>query len=169
MAGLLISHAGQAKTPDVQVRPDSELRFGSFMIFGSGSRTVSPSGVVTDASIAPLDGTNPAPARFTISYDRGNESKHVLDIELQLVIFAPGLVRNGGIDAVLSKFETDLPGARQIESGQPITVSMQNCGTRVCSRSFSVGARLDVTRHFGGASLNLPIPIEARVVSAERR
>ena len=167
-AALLVSQPVSADVPRVRISPDSELRFGSFMVFGSGARTVSATGLVSDQAIVPIEGSTTGPARFTISYDRGNESKQSLDIEIELVISNPGPVRAGGVDARLSAFETDLPGALRVTPGQAIRLSIRNCSTRVCSRSFQVGARLDVARQFGGADLSVPIPLDATIISAER-
>lgn len=166
---FLSATAIEAKTPEVRVKPEGELAFGTFMVFGSGARTVSASGLVSDLSIVPLEGTRARPARFTIEYDRGNESKHVLDVTLQLTFFAPDTHRQGGVEARLSAFETDLPGHSSISPGELIELRFDNCRTRICSKSFHVGARLDVNRQFGGANLVIPIDLNARVVAAERR
>lgn len=166
---LLFTSALEAKTPEVRVKPEGELAFGTFMVFGSGARSVSASGLVSDFSIVPLEGTRARPARFTVEYDRGNESKHVLDVTLQLTFFASNTHRQGGVEARLSAFETDLPGHSSISPGELIELRFDNCRTRICSKSFHVGARLDVNRQFGGANLVIPIDINARVVTAERR
>ncbi len=165
----LVPTQAQADRPEVIVDAQSELRFGTFMVFGNGSRRVSAAGNVTDVSLVALEGNPTGPARFTVSYDRGNQSRHVLDIELELVISQPPMVRVGGVEGQLSAFETDLSGAGRISPGQPIRVEMRNCRTRVCSVSFNVGARLDVSRTYGGADLAIPIPVDAAVISAERQ
>ncbi|MWV26591.1 DUF4402 domain-containing protein [Aurantiacibacter rhizosphaerae] len=166
---VLLPAVAAAKTPEVIVNAQSDLRFGTFMVFGSGSRNVSYTGNVTDVSLVALEGNPTGPARFTVSYDRGNESKHVLDIELEMVISTPPRVRDGGVEGQLSAFETDLANTGSLAPGQPIRVELRNCRTRVCSVSFSVGARLDVTRQFGGANLVIPIPVDVTVISAERQ
>ena len=170
LAVASLSERVGAKTPEVRIDPLSDLSFGRFMVFGSGTRTVSASGAVSDSSIVALEGgASPGPARFTISYDRGNQSRHTLNIELEVVMSAAPQVRQGGVDARLSAFETNLPGALRINPGQAIRISMPNCRTRICSRSFQVGGRLDVTRRFGGANLLIPIPLDATVISVERQ
>ena len=159
----------QAKTPEVLIVSESDLQFGKFMVFGTGSRTVSASGVVRDLSIVPLEGARTAPARFTVSYDRGNESKHVLDIELEIVLSAPPAVTIDGVSGRVSELETDLAGTGRVSPGQPIRVWMRNCRTRVCSQSFQVGGKISVDRRYGGAVLSVPIPIDATVLMAERQ
>ncbi|MFL0354958.1 DUF4402 domain-containing protein [Erythrobacter sp. GH1-10] len=158
----------RAAPPEVRIVPDRELSFGSFMVFGSGSRTISANGGVIDVSIVPLEGNTPVPAHFTVLYDRGNNSRHVIDVELELVMSSPVPVRVGGVEGKLSAFETDLPQALRIRPGQAIRISLPNCRTRVCSQSFQLGARLDVTRDFGGASIVIPIPFDVAVISVDR-
>lgn len=159
----------QGKTPEVSITSERDLHFGSFMVFGSGSRTVSASGVVLDNALVALEGVPPTPARFTLAYDRGNESKHVLDIELELVISSSPRVRDGGVDGAVTGLQTDLPGVGALTPGQAIRVVLRNCRSRVCTQSFHVGGRLDVTRNFGGANLVIPIPLDATVISVDRQ
>jgi hypothetical protein len=169
---LLLGQAAtpaRAAVPAVTLTADSDLHFGTFMVFGTGSRTVSASGAVTDRGVVPIEARAPAPARFTISYDRGNENKHVLDLEFELVMSPPPPVRQGGVEARLHGYETDLPGAARIDPGRAVRVTIPGCRTRVCTRSFQVGARLDVTRQFGGAEIVVPIPMDVTVISAERQ
>ncbi|MFC3099899.1 DUF4402 domain-containing protein [Altererythrobacter lauratis] len=158
-----------ANTPQISVVPESELSFGTFMVFGSGSRSISPAGTVSDIGIVALEGRPTGPARFTISYDRGNQSRNAMELELEVVISVPAQARMGGVEARLSAVETDLPGAMRITPGRPFRLVISDCRTRICSRTFQVGGRLDVTRHFGGAQLVLPIPVDVRVIAIDRR
>ncbi|KPF63642.1 DUF4402 domain-containing protein [Porphyrobacter sp. AAP60] len=164
----LIATPAIAKPQEVRVRSQSELSFGTFMVFGSGSRSVSASGAVIDSAIVTLDGRQPRPARFTIEYDRGNESKHVLDVTIELVMSAPSSLLFGGVNARLSAFETDLPGHSRVASGEAMTIRLTGCRTRVCSRTFTVGGRLDISRNFGGARVDIPISIDARITGRDR-
>jgi hypothetical protein len=164
----LVAAPALAKPQEVRVRSQSELSFGTFMVFGSGSRSVSASGAVVDSAIVTLDGRQPRPARFSIEYDRGNESKHVLDVTIELVMSAPGSVQFDGVTAQLSAFETDLPGHARVASGEAMTIRLTNCRTRVCSKTFAVGGRLNVSRNYGGASVDIPINIDARITDRER-
>ncbi|MBD2843119.1 DUF4402 domain-containing protein [Erythrobacter rubeus] len=157
-----------ARPSSVRVISQSELVFGTFMLFGSGARIVSPSGTVSDQSIVALEGTIPRPARFNVQFDRGNESRRALDVEIELFISAPTQVRQDGVDARLSRFATDLPGYARVSPGEAMVIKIENCRVRVCSRSFSLGARLDVTRNYGGANLTVPINLDARIISKER-
>lgn len=165
---LIAGPVAEAKTPEVRIRQQGDLSFGTFMVFGSGARSVSAAGAVIDRSIVPIEGTQARPARFVIEYDRGNESRRTLDVTVEVTLTAPAQVRQGGVDARLSALETDLPGHRNVASGETLQLRLANCRTRVCSRTFNVGARLDVTRHYGGADIFIPIGIDARLISAER-
>lgn len=166
---LPLSYQVNAKEPQVRIVAESDLRFGTFMVFGSGSRTVSANGMVTDSSLVALEGNPTGPARFSLSYDRGNQSKHVIDIEVELVVSPGSTVQQQGVRGSLSAFQTDLPGVGSISPGQPIRVLLRNCRERVCSQSFTIGARLDVSRQFGGANLIIPIPVDVAIISVQRQ
>jgi hypothetical protein len=165
---LLMAVPATAKPQEVRVRSQSELSFGTFMVFGNGSRSISASGAVADSAIVTLDGRQPRPARFTVEYDRGNQSKQVLEVTIELVMSAPSSVRFGGVTAQLSAFETDLPGYARVASGEAMTIRLTDCRARVCSKTFTVGGRLNVSRSFGGASVDIPINIDARITERER-
>ena len=165
---LLFSSTVEARTPEVRVIPEGTLVFGSFMVFGTGARTISASGMVSDHLIVPLEGTIPRPARFTVEYDRGSESKHVLDVTVEVVFTVPTIHRQGGVEGRLSAFQTSLPEYPRTSPGEVIRLRFENCRERLCSKSFNLGARLDVSRQFGGASLSVPIDVDARVIAAER-
>jgi hypothetical protein len=108
---LLAGPGAAAKVPQVEITPDADLRFGSILVFGSGARVVSPSGSVTDLGLHSVASGDTGPAAFTISYDRGNESRRAIDLEIELVFAQPSAQVLGGVSGRLSAFETDLPGA----------------------------------------------------------
>ena len=141
------------------------LRFGTFAVPVSGFREVSPSGSVTSSGIFALSNGGTGPARFTVQYDRGNNSKRRLDIVIDLTFSTPPAFVQGGLNARLSRYQTDLPGYGVIAPGQTLRIEMPNCLQRVCSRSFNLGGRLDVDRAFGGGLVEIPIPVDAVVIS----
>lgn len=149
------------------VTADARLDFGRMVVVGSGSRRVTAAGAVVDSGVMPAPGGTTRPAQFTVSYDRGNESRRPLDVTLEVVLSAPGAVDAGGVSGRLSAFETDLPGYAAIAPGQVLQITLPNCTQRVCSRSFRVGARIDLTRSYGGGTLNLPLPIDATLVNVD--
>ncbi len=153
-----------AAPPLLTITPGADLRFGTFAVFGSGSRTVTAQGAVVDNAIFSEPGSVTGPAEFLLSFDRGNESKFPIDVIIELVLSGPNMQQVGGVSGTVSAFTSDLPGAPVIVPGQPVTVSMLRCPSRVCTRSFRVGGRLDVTKYHGGASLAIPLPIDATVV-----
>jgi hypothetical protein len=169
VTALCLPSAAVADGPSVQITAQSDLRFGTFLVFGTGARTVSAAGTVTNFALVPVEGDAPAPARFTVAYDRGNQNTQPLDVELDVMIATSPPIRVGGIDARLSALDSTLPGAVQVQPGHPVRIRITGCRTRLCSHSFQVGGRLDVTRQSGFASLSIPIPLEATLVSAVRQ
>jgi len=162
---LFASPAAIANQSALRIISNSELRFGTFAVPTRGFREVSASGAVTSAGVFVLSDTGTGPARFTVEYDRGNNGRRRMDLEIELVMSAPPAFGSGGLTARLSRYQTDLPGYSFIEPGQVIRIEMLNCVQRVCSRSFNVGGRLDVERIFGGGPIAIPIPVDAVLVS----
>ena len=169
MLGMAIPSGifAQPRSGDLRLRTNGELKFGTFMVFGSGARSVSASGTVVDQSIVALEGTKAQPGQFTVEYERKGANTKALTVTVELVISAPVQIRQDGIDARLSQIETDLPGYSRIANGQSVRVELPNCRSRVCARSFNVGARLDVTRNYGGANIAIPLDLDGRVVSVD--
>lgn len=156
-----------AKVPALTISADSDLRFGSFVVMGSGSRSVSAAGMVSDVSIVPAGHGDTGPARFTVSYDRGNENKHVLNLVIEVVLSSVPRIVRGGVSAQLGQFNSDIPGAANVQPGSPIVLTIPNCSARVCSRTFMIGGRLDLVSQFGGASFQIPLPIDAAIRSVD--
>lgn len=164
---LLAATTGPARAarPDLAIRSDAELRFGSFVVFSSGSRNVKASGAVTDAGLVAAGREPAGPASFTVQYDRGNEARKPIDLVIQLQLLTVPPLAARGISGSLGAFETDLPGYPRIAPGSVMTIAINGCTTRICSRSFRVGATLNVTRAYGGGKLSLPLPLSAVLVS----
>ncbi len=169
LAWAVLSWAGAAAAdpPSVSVTHIAELRFGSFLVFGSGSRLVGPSGQIIDSQIYPTPAEPAGPAQFTVSYDRGNESRRPLRIVIELALSAAPPVVLGGINAALSNFTSDLPGGGVLAPGQVVTVTLDNCTQRVCSRTFRIGGRIDVHRSWGAGRLTFPLLVDAAVVAVD--
>ncbi|MEO0589185.1 MAG: DUF4402 domain-containing protein [Pseudomonadota bacterium] len=148
---------------------NKELNFGTFMVFGSGSRRVSATGVVSDQAVVNLEGSPASPGQFTVVYDRGGAGYEPVDVTVEIVISAPGQVREGGVDARISLLSTNLENHAQVGFGQAITLQIRNCRSRLCTRSFNVGAQLSVSRHFGGNDVVIPIDVDARLVAVDAR
>lgn len=156
--------AAQAKA-EVRVVSERDLRFGRFALADRGYREITPSGQVLDSAIFPVPGGSSGPAQFTLSYDRGNNGQQRLNLRLQLVFGPAPVTTVNGVVARLTAYQTDLPGAARVSAGQAVFVDIPNCVQRICARTFQVGGRLDITRNFGGASIAVPIPITATVIS----
>lgn len=164
LAALTWGGAAQANPPKVTVVENAQLRFGSFLVFGSGARYVGPAGEIVDSQVYPTPAEPAGPAQFTLSYDRGNESRRPLDIVVELVLSPPPVLL-GGIRASLSNFTSDLPGGGILAPGKVVSVTLGKCTQRVCSRSFSIGGRIDVQRSWGGGRLTFPLLVDAVVVA----
>lgn len=144
---------------------NSDLRFGSFVVMSSGARIVSATGAVTNIGIYPIASGATGPAQFTVAYDRGNNGNKALDLQFEISMGATPPVSGGGVTGALSAFTTDLPGVPTIVTGQVIPLSIQGCRTRICSRTFRIGSRLDVSRSSTGRTIAIPIPMTATLVN----
>lgn len=161
----LATSPAQAQGAGITVTADMPLRFGTFAVFSSGSRTITTTGAITDTGIFPVNSGSTGPAQFTITYDRGNNDTRAITVIFAVTVSPPTQVTQGGITGSLSSFTTNLGGVKLFIPGQVVLATMPNCTTRTCSRSFNIGARLDITRSTGGAQLNLPLPVTANVIS----
>ena len=77
-------------------------------------------------------------------------------------------VSQAGVTGSLAGFVSDFPGAAVLVPGQVFTYTMPSCPTRTCSKTFRIGARLDVTRTSGGAALTIALPMTATLIAADR-
>lgn len=157
----------EAKPPQLDVIAQRQLRFGTFGVMSSGARVVSPSGAVTNFAIIPASGSVTGPAEFTVVYDRGNESKRALSLVIEVILLPPPPLAQGGLAATVSDFTSDLPEAPVLVPGQPVTLAINNCQTRLCARTFRVGGRLQVQRSYGGGTIAIPLPITANLLSVD--
>ncbi|WP_100259555.1 DUF4402 domain-containing protein [Qipengyuania seohaensis] len=153
--------------PQVSVQNPAALRFGTFAVPTSGFREVSPRGGISSGGIFALDDTGVGPAQFVVQYDRGNNGRRELNLVIEIVFSAPGTYAQGGLTARLSRYQIDLPGYGAVQPGQVIRIELPNCRQRVCSRSFNLGGRIDVDRNFGGGLVEIPIIVDAAVISVK--
>lgn len=156
-----------AARPRLTVDPTRALSFGSFVVFSQGSRTVSATGDVTSVAVEPAGHDVAFPASFVVSYDRGNESRRPISLAIEVQLLNPQQVTAGGLVGSLSGFTTDLGGFAGITPGQVVTLAIDNCTTRICSRAFRIGARLDVQRNYGGGQVSIPLPVTAALVAID--
>lgn len=154
-----------AAAPSVSVSADQALRFGSFFTDTSGTRTVSATGTVTGSAIIPLTGTAPAPAQFTLTYDRGNNANTAYSLLISVLVPGAASQVSGGVTGTIARFDTDLPGVSTLIPGQIAQITLTGCQRRICSRTFRVGGTLQVARTSGGAELAIPLPIVVTVLA----
>ena len=162
---VLVPGQVEAAAPSVTVTADQSLRFGSFFTDTAGTRTVTATGSVTGSAIVPLTGTTPGPARFTITYDRGNNASVAYSLLISVLVPGAASQVSGGVTGTIARFDTDLPGVSALLPGQTAQVTITGCQRRLCSRSFRVGGTLQVTRTAGGADLAIPLPIVVTVLA----
>lgn len=155
-----------AAPASVEAIAESDLEFGTFAVPSSGWRALSPAGDLRDSGILAFPGARIGPARFSIVFDRGNESRREIDVLVQVMIIAPATVTTGNVTASLSGIVTDLPDAGASPAGTILTLRMANCRERRCTTSFSVGGRIDIVRSSAGATLRIPLVVNATLVSA---
>ena len=167
-AALALPATAHAAPAAVTITADTVLRFGNFVVISTGSRTISASGAVTNSGIFPVGSAPVGPAQFTVTFDRGNNSPQAMTATIQVVLGTVSSVSQAGVTGSLSGFVSDLPGAAVLVPGQVVTYTIPSCAARTCSRTFRIGARLDVTRASGGAALTIALPVTATLISSDR-
>lgn len=166
ICGALWPAQAIADVPEAYVTRLQDLRFGRMVVFGSGTRTVSPAGSVTSSStIMSASNDFPGPAQFAVGYDRGNNGVKSLDVVMQITFGAVPPVSQGGVSGTVTGLASDLAGAETITAGQTVTVTIRRCTTRQCGVMFNIGGQIELTRLWGGAELSTPIPVSVTVVS----
>lgn len=166
-AGLSVSTGGAfAAQPELTVSADLPLRFGSLLIPASGSRIVTSRGQVIDSGLFDIGDDPVGPAQFTVTYDRGNEGRKVLNLRVQIFLSGGGPVKVDGVEARLSQLESDSASSTG-GSDRVLNLTLANCRERRCSMSVKVGGRLDVTRSVGGAKLVVALAATGTVVDVD--
>lgn len=141
------------------------LRFGSLIVPVQGRRTVTVNGAVIDQDIYASVLPDPVgPAMFTLTYDRGNNGRQALDIEIFVILPSSLEVVTGGVHARLTDLTTDT-GAM---TGPTTVVTLRNCMTRICTATLRVGGTLSISRSQGGAALTVDVPVQASILLISR-
>lgn len=164
---LVLAGMGQAcaKAPEITVTTNLPLRFGTLLVPASGSRTVSSRGQITDSGVFTVGNDPVGPAQFTVTYDRGNESRRSLTIKAQVFLSGNQRFKAGGVEGQLSQLESDIGGSFGFLTDGQIYLTIDDCRERRCSVTFTVGARLTVSRSVGGANLVVPFSASATVLA----
>ncbi|MFM5930716.1 MAG: DUF4402 domain-containing protein [Novosphingobium sp.] len=157
--------AALADQATVTITPNAPLRFGTLLVPTTGTRTVNAFGVVSDSGLFTVGGPATGPAQFSLVYDRGNESRRVINIQIQVTFSGLQQVTAGGVVGRLSQLDTDLPVSIGTMTGTTMTLTLRGCAQRRCGTSFRVGGRLQVTRNYGGGELVFPLPAVATVLA----
>lgn len=167
VAGLAAVLAGPAcaAPPAVTVSADLPLRFGALLVPASGTRIVTSRGQVIDTGLFAIGEDPVGPAQFTVTYDRGNESRRPIDVDVQVFLSGSGKVRIGAVEGELSQLESDIRSAGGGRDEPIVTLTLTDCRERRCSMTFRVGGRLDVLRTSGGAGLVIALGATASVLA----
>jgi hypothetical protein len=159
--------AAYAAPAGLSIKQDMPLRFGNFVVFDRGGRTVSATGSVIDDNVFPVGRGGTGPAQFTVTYDRGSDDTREISISYVIQLGAISQFGKGGLSGTLSNFEIDVAGYGQLGTGRAVVQTIANCSSRICMATFHVGARLDLTRAGGSTALTIPLPISATLVSVQ--
>lgn len=165
--GIVLLRSGAALADDARlsITPDQELQFGDLVTTGGGYREVSPQGQVLDVGLVSLSTGTAHPARVTVRYDRGDNSRDRLNLRIQMTFTASQ--SDGGGAARISRFQTDLPNGTSFAPGQIVELQIADCVTRICERTFNLGARLQVDPQFKGSQVAIPVGVDATLISTE--
>ncbi len=149
------------------INQDMPLRFGNFVLFDRGARTVSATGSVTNDNVYPIGSSSTGPAQFTVTFDRGSDDTREISISYVIQLGAISQFGHGGLSGTLSNFDIDVPGSGQLGTGRAVVQTIANCSSRICMSTFHVGARIELMRAGGSSALTIPLPISATLVSVQ--
>lgn len=156
-----------AKQESIAITPLADLRFGTFAVFSTGSREITPAGGISSTGIATVSGDTTGPAEFEIVYDRGRNAANPppQTVEIGLTLFSVAAANGTGVTGTVSNFTSSLPGLPTITPNQMVTVSIPNCLTRICRLPFRIGGKLSVSRTTGGGMLAFALPMTATLLT----
>jgi len=155
MLGATPAHA--QLNPTFTATAVQPLQFGKVVTSGGGSITVSPGGATSSNGVVPVSGAIPEPAEFTYTFTKGLLDPLTGQVTVQTTLMAPSPVSSGQVSGTLSGFTTDMPGYSQIQPGQTLTYTINNCFVGSCSLSFHIGATLTLSTSGGGGTLTFPL------------
>lgn len=164
LLGLMAAEPAMAAA-GITVTADQTLRFGTFAVAGSGTRTVGASGTTSNTNVYPVSGSTSGPAQFTIAYERLIQTGLPINVTVQITIAPVSSVTQNGVTGSISQFTTDLPGNASVTAGQAFTYTIANCTTFICQQSFRIGASLNVSQSTAGATLTAPLSVTATIVT----
>jgi hypothetical protein len=156
-----------ATSASLTISQDMPLRFGSIVVFGHGSRSVSANGETGNDQIYPVGINTSGPARFTVTYDRGSDPLREVSVTYLIMLGGVAPVNQSGLTGTLSRFDSDLPEASSILPGRGVVQTMPPCISQTCRSTFHIGAWLEVTQAKGGGTLSFSLPVSAKLVSVQ--
>jgi Domain of unknown function (DUF4402) len=165
LVSLLLTPAASCAPASLTITQDIPLRFGTLVVFGSGSRTVRANGDSSNDGVYLVGLGRGGPAQFTVTYDRGDEPLREINVTYMIVLGSAGPISQSGMSGSLSSFDSDLAGSTTLVPGRAVIQTMPMCITQTCTTTFRIGARLDIGRASGSAPFVLALPVSAKLVS----
>jgi hypothetical protein len=145
------------------VELDRSLRFGQFALLGSGSRSLSAEGEVSDTGLLSVGHGGAQTARVTVAWSRGTASVADGPQTVQVIINAPARINARNFTGRIVAFTVSSHGT--VRPGEPFELALSDCAGGRCVQSFEVGATLEVQGEGDGSALTIPLSITARTIS----
>ncbi|MBC2652836.1 DUF4402 domain-containing protein [Novosphingobium aerophilum] len=165
LVGGLIALAGTsspARAGSIELVASRPLDFGAVVVFGSGTKQVTPDGVVSANGLASVPGTREGPGEFVLRYRPDGRTRAAL-VLVSITTVASQTV--AGSTGSLSGLATDLPGGPGLVMGEARPLRLPPCAETVCETSFRVGGTLTVAGGTRQAAFSFPLQVTARLVS----
>ncbi len=165
MVAAMPDHAAAATAATFTAVANQPLSFGTLVVAGSGSRTISPDGTSTNNGVLPLGDSTSGPAQFTMTYTHASGLFIFYQLQIQVTLPAASSTNVNGVQGTVSNYTTDLPGLPSLLPGQTGTVTLNTCFTATCTIVFHVGGTLNVTSGTRGAQLTFPVVLITSVTA----
>ncbi|WP_068075834.1 DUF4402 domain-containing protein [Novosphingobium lentum] len=162
-SALLPGTASSQIQSGVSVEIDRSLRFGQFAVLGSGSRSLDPTGSVTDIGLFPIGRRDWQSARFTVRHARAPGVTGPASVVVQIVVTtAPQVVTRMATARIVA---FDVTGRGAVQPGEPFEITLTGCASTACTQSIDFGARIEIAGEGDGTTMAFPLSISARVLS----
>jgi Domain of unknown function (DUF4402) len=167
LSGILLPAAAIGAPASLTITQDMPLRFGTLVVFGGGSRTIRANGDSSNDGVYPVGLGGGGPAQFTVTYDRGDEPLREISVTFMFMLSSVAPMSQSGLSGSLGNFDSDLAGSTMLAPGRAVIQTMPMCITRICTTTFRIGARLDMTRASGSGPLVFALPVSAKLVAVQ--
>lgn len=146
----------------VELVPGRPLDFGAMVVFGSGTKQITPEGVVSADGLITVPGAREGPAEFTLRYRPDGRTKSAL---IMLTLAGAGPQSQRGTSGTLSDLASDLPGIGVLGQGASRTLRLPVCSAPVCDIPFRIGGRLTLSGGASAATFSFPLQVTVRLLA----